>query len=134
MRLLWAVLALVAMVGVTYWLIGDAPDGGSGTFHVVVIGPAGEIYNGTVEATDATAFSVLLAASDAGGFLVEYQGQGSSVFVTSIDGHANQGAGGWCYGVDSGAGWQRPLESAGAHALQDGSRLRWLYEPDGCSP
>lgn len=119
-----AALLLVAMA----W---QAPASGSGRIEVRVDGPDGAIWNGTVEVTDATVLSALLAAADAGAFAVKVSGTGDQAFVVAIAGHANEGLGGWCYAVWD-DGWVHPPVSAGAWGLEDGALVWWQYLPEGC--
>lgn len=131
-RRLLAVIALAVAGALLFLAAGwDAPAGGSGTVALLVEGPDGVIWNGTVDVTDATPFRALQAASVAGDFAVDSTGSGDQVFVSSIAGHANEGVGGWCYAVWD-DGWFHPPVSAGAWGLEDGARVWWHYEAEGC--
>ena len=132
MRIVWAVLALVVMAAVTAWLLQPSDAVEVAEHPIMVVGPEGTIYNGSVHATS-TPLAVLLAASEAGGFTVEWQGDGPTAFVTSIAGHANSGPGGWCYEVLGIEGWVQPFRSAGDYRLPPSAPVRWVYESGGCS-
>lgn len=97
--------------------------------RIEVDGPDGVIFAGNVTVHAGTAYSILLAASDVGGFEVEATGSGDQLFVTAIDGHRNAGAAGWCYFVWD-DGWVDPPVSAGV-AATDGA-VRWEWREAGC--
>ncbi len=124
----WFLVVLgVIVLGAIFW---PAPPASEGAFPVIVVGPDGEIFNGTVNAKG-TADRVLLAAADAGGFAVQATGRADSFFVTSIDGHDNQADGGWCFEAME-SGWVFPQVGAGGYRLDDGQATRWSYHPGGC--
>ncbi len=130
MKWSWAALA-VALTLVGVLLTIEPPVPSSGTFPVEVIGPDGRILATNVTLEDATAYLVLRDALEAAGIEHEAQGAGESLLVTSIAGHDNAGAGGWCFDVWD-QGWHRPALGAGVFGLHPGQATRWVYESDGC--
>lgn len=131
MRPWLSIVLLTAAVAVAVALIADVPVGATGTFHVQIIGPDGVVFDGNVSARDATAYDVLLAASQVGGFDVQATGSGGTLFVTAIADTENDGAAGWCYEVRD-DGWTRPAIGADAYGLERDQASRWIYEQDGC--
>jgi hypothetical protein len=126
-------IALLAGVAWALWEVrGTQPAGGSsGDFHVQVVGPEGELYNGTVSVADADALQVLRAAADSAGFSVEvvdYGGYGEcGQYVSAIAGIEESGTAGWVYEVRSTNGWHRPMQSAACQSLDDGDAVRWSW-------
>ncbi len=128
----WSWLALIAAVALVFVLLAqDGPAAHTGSFPVEVIGPEGQILARNVTVVDGTVYRVLAAALALEGLPHTAEGAGESLFVTSIAGHANSGAGGWCFDVFDGE-WIRPALGAGAYGLQPGQATRWVYEGDGC--
>lgn len=122
-----AYVALAAVVVLAWALWPDAPPDQSVEVSMRVEGPEGVIWNGT--ALGATPVAALLDAANS--FEVVAVGSGAQAFVTAIDGHRNEGAGGWCYAVWQ-DGWFHPVVGAGVWELQEGDRLWWHYVPEGC--
>ncbi len=128
----WSWLLLVGAVALVFGLLAlDTPPPGAGSFPVEVIGPDGLHLSANVSMADATVYRVLVAALEAEGVSYTVEGTGESIFVTAIAGHANRGAGGWCFDVWV-DGWTRPALGAGAYGLADGQASRWVYESAGC--
>ncbi len=128
----WAWLLLAAAVGLVAVLASiDGPAAESGSFAVAVIGPDGALLSTTVNATQATAYTVLRIALAEAGLSHEATGRGEALFVTSIAGIANDGQGGWCYAVWDG-GWIQPPIGADAYGLRSGQATQWTYQPGGC--
>lgn len=126
-------LLLLAMTAWLLWSVADrGADGVGGTFALRVDGPDGVLHVGNVPVQEATPFSVLATAAERAGFDVIHQGAGASLFVTSIGGHANHGAGGWCFLVGANGDWTAPHVGAGAYTLLPGQAVWWRYEAGGC--
>jgi hypothetical protein len=127
-----AVAGLLALGAIATAVWVDGPEASSGTFAVRVDGPDGLIWNGTVHADEATAYTVLLEAGRQGGFAVVASGTGDMVFVEAIAGYHYQGAGGWCYAVWTDDAWVHPVLGANGWGLSDGDAVWWHYEDAGC--
>ncbi len=125
-RLVAAILAAVA-IAVTWWSYPVTQVEDTAVADVEVDGPDGRIWNGTVVASPATAFHALLAASEAGGFEVEWSGPAGSRYVSSIGGHDDRN-GGWCIQVD---GEDSPV-SGDSLPVRDGQTVRWYWTDDQC--
>lgn len=118
---------VIAVVAIAAWAWpSPPPDMESVTAPVRVEGPDGLIWNGTVQAPG-TAFHVLVAASEAGDFPVEWSGPEGQRFVHTIDGIDSRN-GGWCVQVD-GADSPTFVER---HTVRDGQSVRWYWVPDNC--
>lgn len=136
-----AALALLAAGGLGWlYLHPSSSPGGTGRFEVAVVGPGGQpVFNGTVQARNATALSVLEAAGAAAHFAVAttvYQGYGadpcSGTYVTSIAGHAASGPSGWVYRVRlPGGPWRSPARSATCEGLTAGEQVQWRWTDGG---
>lgn len=98
--------------------------GDAGAFAVLVVGPDGALFDGRVEAANATALSLLLAT----GLDVErddYPGMGT--YVRSVGGFAASGASGWVYEVERDGAWLSGDRSAARFAVREGEALRWSW-------
>lgn len=130
------IVAFLFIIGAAALLIAAWP---STVIHepaivdVVIDGPDGLIWNGTVTADPGTAFGALVAAADEGGFMVGWRGQGKSLYVYEIAGHDESG-GGWCVQTNnrSGSGWQDSSRSAALRSIADGWGVRWYWTDGQC--
>jgi len=105
------------------------------TFHVQVVQADGQsLFNGTIEAANATALSLLQGAAAQGGFSLEVQGSGCpGAYVKSIAGQGPSGAGGWTFRIAHvGEDWGLPpSESSACCSLRPGDRLEWRWTTEG---
>lgn len=120
-----ALLALaLAGAGAVAWWSAQRAGGDSGDYPLVVAAGTRELFNGSVEAPNATALSALLASGlDVG--LERYPGMGS--YVVAIEGERADAAGGWVYEVLRDGAWLSGDRSADSFALQKGDALRWSW-------
>lgn len=131
-RLLAALLLLALLAGGAGALAYryTAGQGAPGGYEVVIQGPEGPLYAGTVqvEAADATALGALQAAARAAGLAVEteeYPGMGT--YVRSVGGHRAAGASGWLYEVRHDGRWSHGDRSAAHFPLAPGDAVRWTW-------
>lgn len=110
-----------------------APEAGPAVVQVRIDGPDAVVWSGLVTADPGTAYGALLAAGRTGGFEVQATGHGSTTYVTSIAGHGESGAGGWCLQVDEGSGWQDSPRSGAVYVLRSGWAVRWYWADAGCN-
>lgn len=122
------IVVLLVAGGVGAWVWSRSNSGDTGSFHVEITGPSATLFNGTVHADNATALTVLLAASESGHFAVltrEYPGMGA--YVYSIGGFTAHDSSGWIYEVHKGAGWVAGDRSASLYPIHEGEDLRWRW-------
>lgn len=133
-------LLALALTGAAALLLLAVRDSGPGpspmaSYPVQVIAPEGALlYNGTVDAANATALSVLELAARNGGFALEVQGSGCpGAYVKSVADHGPAGAGGWTFRIArAGQDWGLPpSESAACCPLRPGDRLEWRWSTEG---
>lgn len=134
--LLRAALLLVLVgltVGTTALVLrslGPEPTGSS-DHSLLVLGPDGPLWNGTVHADPATPYQALLAAAEAGGLDVHtrhYPGYAPcELYVDRINDHQEGPDGGWIYEIRQGGAWKRPAVGACAYSLEPGDAIRWRY-------
>ena len=138
----WTGLALLILLGAgLWWMDGLAPQasGATGTFDVFIVGPAGEIGNGSVFVPHATALSVLTTLARERGFNVTVEsaagfGGCDQAYVRSIAGVAETTSGGWNYYTRQVAGnWTWQPVGAACHGMALGEQLEWCWvEQDVC--
>lgn len=112
------------------WVATQGDDGVAGMYRVTVTSPDGTLFDAVVEVTAPTALGALDAASRSGGFPYmtrQYPQFGCGTYVSSIDGHAEQGAYGWVYEVERDGGRSRPPMASCAFALAPGDTVHWLW-------
>jgi hypothetical protein len=129
-RIVVAFVMAIAMVGVTLAVIdvGKTPEmPESAAVLVSIEGPDSLLWYGSVVAEPGTAFHALLAASNIGGFPVEWSGQDGALFIHTI-GSYDSGNGGWCVQVDG----QDSDRSTDRFPVADGQRVRWYWSGTGC--
>lgn len=131
-RLPAALLLLALLVGGAGALAYryTAGQGTAGGYDVQVVGPEGALFEGTVQvdARNATALGVLLAAAREAGLAVEteeYPGMGT--YVRAVGGHRAAGASGWLYEVRQEGAWVHGDRSAAYAALAPGDAVRWTW-------
>ena len=146
MQKLLAALAFAALVAGGLWALwGLGPDlSATADVAVLVTGPDGELWNGTVTAAPATPLGALLAAEaiaasaegagappddgDLRVLVTRYAGiRPCGAYVSSIAGIGAAGTGGWVYEVQRDGAWQRPPVGACAFALRDGDVVWWRW-------
>jgi hypothetical protein len=129
-----AILALCAAALAWAWSQTQVPHE-AGAYSIRVIGPAGSIYDGTVEALG-NPLAVLLEAGAKGNFTVEVRSYGifgnrecDGHYVESVAGHRSHGASGWVYRIHRAAtgAWESPAESAACPALAPGDAVEWNW-------
>lgn len=126
MRLLVAIGLVVALVagGAALASWGWAGRGATGEFRVEVVGPSGPLFNGTIHADNATAFSALQAT---GLTLTTDDYPGMGTYVRAVAGIEATGATGWVYEVLRDGAWLSGDRSSAKFALEPGDALRWSW-------
>lgn len=99
-------------------------------FDVRITGPQGNIFQGTVVSTPATALGALDEAAKAGGFLYVVRDTSLGLFVESIAGIGPSGSKGWMYAVNG----VKPSVGAALYILQNEDRVIWFYGEANNSP
>ncbi len=132
-----AALTLIALLTIgTVLLLQTAPEqtGASGTFTVSILAPDSTLYNGTITAQNATAYSVLVAATTEAGLRLDVHEnpayQPCGIYVRAIGGFAegDQNGGGWEYWIYRNGAWlPRAAVGACAFPLQDGDHVQWKF-------
>lgn len=124
-----ATVALVAALAFAARPLDVEESAGEGAVAVSVTGPAREvIFGGSVAIEDPSAYSVLVAASEAGSFEVrtrEYPGLG--LYVESVAGHDAQGSSGWVYEVLRDGEWASGDRAADRFTVAPGESVRWFW-------
>ncbi len=131
-RIIVSFLLAIAMIGVLLVSVDLESNGEPGipprSEPVVVIdGPDGPIWSGTVVSEPGTAFHALMAAAELGDFAVVWSGVDGARYVSSIAGHA-EGSGGWCVQVDG----QDSHLSVDRFPAGDGQTVRWYWTDGQC--
>lgn len=131
-----AALVLAAVAAAVWWSLAHAPADPrpSGPFEVFVVGPTSLLYNGTVQAADADALSVLQALAARDGFTVDVDDLAGCSFdyVRGVAGYAETATGGWNYYLrGEGAAWAWQDHAASCGGLHAGDDVLWCWvEPD----
>lgn len=107
-------------------------SGAAGLYPVAIVGPDGEpFWNGTVAVGEdaATVLGALEAAAASGRFLLDLEQSSLGAYVRAIGPYAEDLASGkgWCFLVDSGAGYRDVRSSADTRTLHPGERILWRY-------
>lgn len=136
LRLAAALLVAAVAVAVLVALRSPGPaPSAAASYPVQIVGGDGRtIFDGTVVVANATALSVLQAASEVGGFDLEVQGAGCpSAYIRRVGGQGESGAGGWTFRIaHAGQDWGLPpSESAACCPLRPGDRLEWRWSTEG---
>lgn len=138
-RLTTAIALLVLLIaGVALVLQQDAPrQGAHGEFQVTIVGPEGELFNGTVLDHNATAYSVLVAAAKLGILALDVEENPAyrpcGVYVRGIGGYKEGGTsgGGWEYWVFRNGAWlPRADVGACAFGLVEGDAVEWRFNSE----
>lgn len=124
----WVAAILAGMViALSWWAWPTSQIDATATVGVRVDGPDTMVWAGTVEASPATAFDALLAAGDAGDFVVEWTGPPGQRFVHTVDGHDSTN-GGWCVQVNG----HDSHTSSDRQPVSHGEQVRWYWTPTQC--
>lgn len=124
----FGLLALALVAGAVALAALRAPEeAGAARVRVLVEGPSSVIWNGTLDAENGTALSVLLAAADAGGFAVEKRTYPYGSYVVAIDGHRARGTAGWVYAVERDGERREGDRAADRTSVQDGDLVAWWW-------
>ena len=114
---------MIALTGNSFPVSSSTPTNGSGTSEAYyrIVGSAGEICRGAVEA--ATALDVVINAADECGYTYEIQEFSFGLFLSRIGEDEAEGTKGWLYTVDE----ELSNIGAGDFTLSGGENVLWYY-------